>query len=357
MPILSATATVPDPEADLYIEPSLPANWSRLLAPYRKPNTSYSLFQLFSTLALFVLVWWAALWSLNISYWLTLPLCVLGGGLCIRLFIFCHDCAHGSFFKSRKANHFVGRVLGVLTLTPYQFWRKNHILHHSTSGNLDRRGNGDVSTLMVDEYLALPRIQRFWYRVSRNPFVFVAFGPIYLFLLKHRLPLGMPASWAKEWRSVLWNNVALAAVILTMGLLVGFANFFLVHGPVFLVSGVAGVWLFYVQHQYADTYWRKDEDWDYVAACFSGSSFYDLPAPVRWFTGNIGYHHIHHLCSSIPNYKLKKCMDEVAELPAPRRLTFWKSLACARLALWDPAVGKLVSFRDARRSREPLAGA
>ena len=328
----------------------VPKAWRSLFAPYGRSDARRSLFQLISTAGLFVLVWWAMLRSLELSYAITLLLSLVGGGLVVRLFIILHDCAHGSFFRSHTANQYVGRILGVLTLTPYLLWRRHHLVHHATSGNLDRRGFGDIDTLTVREYLDRSWFSRLCYRLTRNPLVFLTLGPSYTFLLKHRLPLGMPRAWKKEWMSVLWNNIALAAVVTLMASIFGLGTFLSIQIPLFLVSSTAGIWLFYVQHQFADAYWQKDEDWDFAAACLQGSSYLDLPRVLRWFTGNIGIHHIHHLCSAIPNYRLQECLDEVQGLPPPHRLTFWTSLRCARLSLWDEDSEKLVGFRDIRPS-------
>ncbi len=328
--------------------PEIPALWNSLLAPYKRSSVFRSLLQLITTAALFVAVWWAARLALDVSYWLTLLVSIVGGALMVRLFAFFHDCVHGSFFKWPIANRWTGRLLGVLTLTPYLFWRRNHILHHATSGNLDRRGFGDVDTLTVREYLARSTLGRLAYRFTRNPLVMIIFGPIYLFLLKHRLPLGMPLSWRKEWASIAWNNLALAAVIVAMSFAVGFGTFVKVQAPIFAVSTIAGICLFYVQHQFPGTYWQRDGRWDFAQACLSGSSYLDLPQPLRWATGNIGVHHIHHLCSAIPNYRLSKCMNEVKELPPPQRLTLWQCFRCSRLSLWDEREQRLVGFAHLR---------
>ena len=328
--------------------PELPAFWNSLLAPYKKPSAFRSLLQLITTAALFVAVWWTAKLTLDISYWLTLLVSIVGGALMVRLFVFFHDCVHGSFFKWPVANRWIGRLLGVLTLTPFHFWRRNHILHHATSGNLDRRGFGDVDTLTVREYLARSRLGRLAYRISRSPLGLFVIGPPYLFLLKHRLPIGMPLSWKREWASIAWNNLALAAVIVAMSFAVGFGTFIKIQAPIFLVSTISGIWLFYVQHQFGDAYWQRDGRWDFASACLSGSSYLDLPHPLRWATANIGVHHVHHLCSSIPNYRLVKCMKEVKELPQPRRLTLWQSFRCFRLSLWDEREQRLVGFARLR---------
>jgi len=332
--------------------PTAAAHWSRVLAPYKKPDTRRAVLQVLNTAIPFVALWGLMLASLQVSYALTLLLAVPAAGLLVRLFIIQHDCGHGSFFRSQTANHVLGSILGVVTLTPYRYWRRTHAIHHATSGNLDRRELGDVETLTVDEYRAAGRWERLSYRLYRHPLVLLVLGPAWQFLIKHRLPFDAPRTWKAEWASVLWTNLALAAVAVTFSLTVGFVPFALVWAPIFILSGAAGVWLFYVQHQFEDTYWERQEEWDFHLAGIEGSSFYDLPAIAHWFTGNIGYHHVHHLSSKIPNYRLRQCMDEVPDLQHVTRLTFRESLACLKLTLWDEESGKLVGFRHARAAPE-----
>ena len=323
-----------------------PARWNDLFEPYRHPITSRSVIQLLSTSIAFVAIWWAMLGSLDVSYALTLLLSLPAACLLVRLFVLFHDCVHGSLFRSHAANVWVGRILGVATLTPFDFWRRNHVLHHATSGNLDERGFGDVETLTVREYLARSRSGRLRYRLARNPVLFLLFGPIWIFLLRHRLPLGMPKGWRKEWTSVLWNDLALAAVIAGFTFTVGFGRFISVHALIFYGSAIIGLWLFYVQHQFEDTYWVPGDRWDFAQACLRGSSMLEVPRPLRWATANIEVHHVHHLCPAIPSYRLRECLSNVKELPPPRRLGFRQSLRCARLALWDEQAERLVAFRD-----------
>ncbi len=327
---------------------SVTAYWSRILAPYKRPDRRRALIQLFDTAAPFIGLWVMMLVSLKISYLLTLLLAIPTAGLLVRLFIIQHDCGHGSFWRSQRANHALGFVLGVVTLTPYRYWRRTHAIHHATSGNLDRRELGDVTTLTVSEYRAAGRWRRIAYRIYRNPIVLLVVGPIWQFLIKHRLPWDAPRGWKSEWASVLWTDLILAAIVTTMALTVGIVPFLLVWAPVFVLSGAAGVWLFYVQHQFEDTYWERQEEWDFHLAGIQGSSFYDLPAVAHWFTGNIGYHHVHHLSSRIPNYRLRECMAEVPDLAHVTRLTFRQSLASLNLTLWDEQAGRLVRFRDLR---------
>jgi omega-6 fatty acid desaturase (delta-12 desaturase) len=300
--------------------------------------------QLLNSAVPFVLLWLLMLASLEYSYWVTLLLALPAAGFLVRLFIIQHDCGHGSFFRSRAANDTLGFVLGVLTLTPYAYWRKTHAIHHATSGNLDHRGFGDVTTLTVKEYLALTPWRRLRYRLYRNPLILFGLGPVYEFL-RHRFPWGLPRSWRREWASVFWTNLGILAVVAVMWSTIGIRAFLAVHLPIALMVGIAGVWLFYIQHQFEDTYWEKDNTWEFHAAGLEGSSFYDLPGILHWFTGNIGVHHVHHLSSRIPNYRLQQCMRENPELQQVTRLTLLGSLKCARLKLWDEERRKLVDFK------------
>ena len=280
-------------------------SWNQILAPYERPDTSRALSQLSASGALYALVWYLMLRSLDDSYWLTLLLVVPASGLLVRLFIIQHDCGHGSFFKSRTWNNTLGFLLGVLLLTPYDYWRRTHAIHHSTSGDLDRRGVGDVGTLTVQEYLGLARWNRLQYRLYRHPLILFVIGPAYQFILKHRMPFDIPRTWKKEWASVLWTDLGIVSVLAVAGTTIGIQRFLMVQLPIFLLSAMLGSWLFYVQHQFEDSYWRPHREWDFHRAGLQGSSFYDLPPILRWITGNIGYHHIHHLSSLIPNYRLK----------------------------------------------------
>ncbi len=318
--------------------------WARRLAPYQEPHIGRSLFQLVSTAALFVGLWTLMYLSLAQSYWVTLLLSLPTAGVLIRLFIIQHDCGHGAFFKSKRASEIVGTVIGILTLTPYHYWKKEHAMHHASSGLLDRRGHGDIDTMTVAEYRALSGGRRFLYRLYRNPIVLFAVGPLYQFLLKHRLPFTTPPSTRAGWVSIIIANVATAGILVLAHFTIGLKAFFLVQIPVTLVSSSCGVWLFYVQHQFEETYWRRKGDWDYADAALTGSSYYDLGRVLQWFTGNIGLHHIHHLSSRIPNYRLQQVYDEFPELQNVTRLTLLKSLKCLRLGLWDEEQQKLVGF-------------
>ena len=318
--------------------------WHRLLAPWARPDNRKAWFQLLSTSALFAVTWYVMFLSLSGPYWLTLLLALPAAGLQTRLFIFQHDCGHGAFFSSHRANNRVGGLIGVLTLMPYGYWRRTHAIHHGAAGDLDRRGLGDVDTLTVTEYLALSRWGKIKYRIGRNPLVLIVLGPTIQFVFKHRLPLDIPRSWRREWASVWKTNAALVVVLGLAWFLIGLDRFLLVQLPITLISGGLGMWLFYVQHQFEDTYWRDHPEWDFHRAALEGSSFYDLPAVLHWFTGNIGFHHIHHLASRIPNYRLMDCFRKVPEVQRVTRLTILSSLRCARLHLWDEEGQRLVGF-------------
>ena len=300
------------------------------LARYREPNHGRSIVEILITVVPFVLLW-SSMWvSLHIGYWLYLLLAVPAGGFLVRLFMIQHDCGHGSFFRNRLVNDWVGRVIGVFTLTPYDFWRHSHGIHHATSGNLDRRGIGDIDTLTVREYLALSRWRRLRYRLYRHPLVMFGIGPTYLFILRHRLPVGlMREGWA-PWVSTMATNGAIALVVGGMMWWIGVGPFLLVHLPITVFGGAIGVWLFYVQHQFEHTVWSESRNWSFPTAALYGSSHYDLPAVLRWFTANIGVHHVHHLCSRIPFYRLPLALRQHPDLANVGRLTLGQSLACVR---------------------------
>jgi acyl-lipid omega-6 desaturase (Delta-12 desaturase) len=297
----------------------------------------------------FVLLWLSMWGSLGLGYWLTLLLAVPAAGFLVRLFIIQHDCGHGSLFRSRLANDLVGRVIGVLTLTPYDYWRRTHAIHHATSGNLDRRGIGDIEILTVREFQALPRWRQFVYRCYRHPLVLFGLGPAYLFILKHRLPLDLPLRHRGPWLSILATNAAIVGLVASMTLIVGIGEFAKVQLPLILLSSTAGVWLFYVQHQYEDAYWKRERNWSFYQAALLGSSYYRLPKFLQWITANISVHHVHHLNSKVPNYRLQECLERVPELNRARRITFIESLKCASLSLWDEDSQIMIRFRDLKR--------
>jgi omega-6 fatty acid desaturase (delta-12 desaturase) len=333
------------------------SSWSKILARYRSPRTGRSLVELAVTIGPFVVLWLLAWLGLYFGYWISLLLVVPAAGFLVRLFMIQHDCGHGSFFRSKWLNDWIGRVIGVLTFTPYDFWRHTHAVHHASSGHLGRRGMGDIDTLTVAEYLALSRWGRLRYRLYRNPLVMFGLGPIYMFLLQHRLPVGLMRDGWRPWLSTMLTNLAIAVIAAVVIYFVGIKAFLLVHLPITLLAGAAGVWLFYVQHQFEDTVWADDAAWNRHEAALHGSSHYDLPGVLRWFTANIGVHHVHHLSSGIPFYRLRDVLRDHPELGAVGRLTLWQSFGCIRLALWDEAARKLISFRELRRRRAGNSGA
>jgi acyl-lipid omega-6 desaturase (Delta-12 desaturase) len=293
---------------------------------------------------------WTLMWlALDVSYWLSLLLAIPTAGFMVRLFMIQHDCGHGAFFERRSVNDWVGRAISVVTLTPYDFWKRTHAVHHATAGNLERRGIGDIDTLTVREYIALSPWQRRRYRIYRNPAVMFGVGPAYLFLMQHRFPVGLMGSGVQPWLSTMGTNAAIACVAALAVYWMGFSAFLLVYLPVTLIASSIGVWLFYVQHQFEATYWTDEKNWSHQDAALHGSSYYDLPGVLRWFTANIGIHHIHHLSSRIPFYRLPEALRAQPELAHVGRVTLLQSLSCVRLALWDEEGRKLISFRDLRR--------
>lgn len=327
---------------------SAPRAWRDILAAYARPSTKRGIVQILNTGLPFLALVGALLYGLDQGVWLALLLVLPAGALLVRLFAIQHDCGHGSFFRARWANDAAGRLIGVLTLTPYVYWRSNHAEHHASSGNLDRRGVGDIDTLTVREYAASSKWQRLIYRLYRHPLVMFGIGPIYIFFIRHRIPSGHPLRNRRIWLSVLGTDLAITVVVLGVAAWVGPGPLLIGYGPVALLGAAVGVWLFYIQHQFEDTYWAKAKEWNFTAAALEGCSFYDLPHVMHWFTGHIGLHHIHHLSSRIPNYRLRECFDQNPELRRVTRLTLRSSLRCATLALWDEERRKLVSFRAAR---------
>lgn len=312
-----------------------------ILARYQRSDTRIALWQLANTLIPYALLWVLAYFSLRVSYLLTLPLAVLAAGFLVRAFIIFHDCGHGSFLPSRKANDVVGIITGLLTFTPYYRWRHDHAVHHATSGDLDRRGVGDVPTLTVDEFRVLPPFQRFIYRFWRHPAILFTIGPLVMFVIIQRFPT--KGGGRREQISVHATNLALAGLVAGLIALMGWQAYLLIQLPIIIVAAAAGVWLFYVQHNYEGTYWERHDKWDYMTAALYGSSFYQLPAVLQWFSGNIGFHHIHHLSPRIPNYRLAKCHEENAVFHV-EPLTLRKSLRSLRLRLWSEEARQMVGF-------------
>lgn len=322
-------------------------DWVKVLSAYREPSGLRSAFELAVTLGPFIALWALAWWSLSISAWLTLAISLCNAAFIVRLFAIQHDCGHAAFFKNRKASDWTGRILGVLTLTPYDVWKRTHSMHHSASGNLTRRGMGDVHTLTVAEYNDLTPLKRLGYRLYRHPIVLFGLGPGYLFFLQNRLPLGLMAK-AQYWVSAMATNAATIAALLMILYFGGLMPILLIFVPSTLLAATAGVWLFYVQHQFEATHWEEEGEWDLHDAALHGSSHYVLPSVLQWLSANIGIHHVHHLYSRIPFYRLPEVLRDHADLANGNRMTIRESLVNARLHLWDEKSKRLLSFSEAR---------
>ena len=336
-----------DPATDQAEQPVRARDWIKVLSEYRDPSTARSFFELGVTIGPFIALWALAWWALSINGWLALAISLANGAFVLRLFTIQHDCGHASFFKNRTLSNWVGRILGVLTLTPYDVWKRDHAMHHSASGNLTQRGIGDVDTLTVAEYRALSRFGQFKYRLYRNPIVLFGLGPGYLFFLRNRLPLGL-MNQARYWISAMGTNLTLLAALSVIWYFGGIMPILLIFLPSTLLAATTGVWLFYVQHQFETTHWEAEPEWDMHEAALQGSSHYVLPAPFQWLTANIGIHHVHHLYSRIPFYRLPEVLKNHEGLAQINRMTVRESLINARLHLWDEESKRLVSFAEAR---------
>jgi omega-6 fatty acid desaturase (delta-12 desaturase) len=322
--------------------------WQGIVSKYAYPETWRSVWQIFNSVIHFLGMWYLTYRSLEVGYWLTLILAVPTAGFMVRCFILFHDCCHGSFFKSIKANDRLGLVLGVLTLTPYYEWKHDHAIHHATAGDLDRRGIGDVYTMTVEEYLAAPWYKKLGYRIMRSQIILFTVGAIIVFTVTHRF--WRPGSGKRERNSVIWTNLAIAALVGWLVLEIGWQAFLLVELPILLVACGAGVWLFYVQHNFDPTYWERHADWEFFKAGMDGSSFYKLPKVLQWFTGNIGFHHIHHLSPRIPNYKLEQVHKENPMFQI-EPLTLKHSLKSLYFRLWDEKEKMLVGWSALKKYR------
>jgi omega-6 fatty acid desaturase (delta-12 desaturase) len=322
-------------------------DWIAVISRYNSPDPGKSIWQIINSLGPYILLWFAMYYSLGISYLLTLGLAFIAAGFLVRMFIIFHDCGHGSFFRSKKANRFVGTILGSLVFTPYDYWHREHSIHHKTVGNLDKRGSGDVWTLTVEEYEQLSRGKKRLYRLYRNPVLLFLIGPFFLFVLWFRIPRKKMGKAGQ--RSVYVTNLILLLYCVLLILLMGWKAFMMIQIPVIYIATAAGVWLFYVQHQYEDVIWTRQEEWDYRTMALEGSSFMKFPRVFQWFSGNIGYHHIHHLSPMIPNYKLEACHRENEMFSLIKPVTFVPSLRTMSLRLWNEKAGKLISFRQLRK--------
>jgi omega-6 fatty acid desaturase (delta-12 desaturase) len=327
------------------IQKSKPS-WYHAISRYGQPSLRKAIWQLINTFIPYL-----ALWILMIimvkegySYWITLALALPAAALLVRIFIFFHDCCHGSFFASLHANTILGYISGILTFTPFDEWRSSHAKHHVTAGDLDRRGTGDVWTMTVAEYLAAPRLKQLEYRIYRNPMVMFGLGPVFIFLILNRF--SHKGARKHERRSVILTNIAILAIIILASLTIGFREYLMIKLPIILIAGVLGIWLFYVQHQFEGVYWARHDAWDQIRAALEGSSYYKLPSVLQWFAGNIGLHHIHHVRPRIPNYNLQRCYDDMPALQVVKPLTIPSSLKSLWMNLWDEEQQKMVSFRS-----------
>jgi acyl-lipid omega-6 desaturase (Delta-12 desaturase) len=316
------------------------------VAPFENGTTKESIWQLINTVIPFIILWILAYQSLSVSYWLALVPMVIAGGFLTRIFIIFHDCTHYNFFKSRRTNRIVGTAMGVLTLFPFDQWGHDHTVHHATSGNLDKRGTGDIWTLTVAEYKAAPLKLRLAYRFYRNPIVMFVLGPIWVFLIKNRF--NRKNARKKERRNTYLVNLLIAVAAALFCVTVGWQEFLIVQGSIFMISGAAGIWLFYVQHTFEDSYFEEDKEWEYVLAAVEGSSYYKLPKVLQFLTGNIGYHHIHHLSPRVPNYRLEKTHKSIPELQHVPTITLATSLTSLKFRLWDEDRKNFVSFREVK---------
>lgn len=321
------------------------------LKPFSQAQTGRSVWELAITLVPFFGLVLAMLAAIEAGYLIALALTPLAGLLLLRIFIIQHDCGHGSFLPKRAGNDWVGRALGVLTFTPYDCWRRSHTLHHANTGNLDARGVGDVDTLTVREYHASSPMQRFFYRMYRHPVVLFGIGPAYLFLLRHRLPIGLMREGSQYWVSAIVTNLAIAAILGALMFVFGVGTVLLVVIPTLLIAASTGVWLFYIQHQFEDAHWDNGADWSFHEAALRGSSHLDLPQPLRWFTGNIGVHHVHHLASRVPFYRLQDVLTAFPQLRDLNRFTAAQTIRPLVLTLWDEDTRRLVTFREAAVAR------
>tara|TARA_R110002096_G_scaffold26518_7_gene81767 strand:- start:9911 stop:11044 length:1134 start_codon:yes stop_codon:yes gene_type:complete len=326
------------------------AQWKKLVAEFQKSCPKKASWQLVNTLGSYVALWTLMYFALKVSWWLAIPLAIVAGGIVIRAFIILHDCGHGSFFKSKQANDFWGAVCGFITFTPYHHWRWEHSIHHATSGDLDRRGVGDIWTMTVEEYKESSKLLQFGYRLVRNPIVLFVIGPIYLFVLRERFP--QSRAGIQQRNSVYFTNIALLCIAIALSLTFGLWTYLILQFIIIAVASASGVWLFYVQHQFEDAYWENSENWDYTEAAIKGSSFYKLPRVLQWFSGNIGFHHIHHLSPGIPNYNLERCHHSDPMFKNVKPLTFFKSFKSMTYRLWDEAGKKLITFQEFRNLRK-----
>ena len=334
---------------------SILPSWENLVKKYQTASNRKSIWQLCNSFLPFIIIWYLMYLSIDVSYWITILLALPAAGFVVRIFIIQHDCGHGSFFKSKRANDFWGMACSIFTLTPYHYWRKSHNIHHASASKLDKRGIGDIYTMTVDEFLQKSRWGRLKYRLYRNPLILFVVIPIILFVVLNRLPISKSKALKKVRPSVYITTVVITLVMVGLIWLVGWQNFLMVQIPIIFIASTTGTWLFYVQHQFEDTYWSANNGWDYTSAAMRGSSYYKLPKVLQWFTGNIGFHNIHHLSPKIPNYLLEKCYKDNPFFQESVVLNIRSSFKSLFLRLWDENQKKLISFHHLRKYKSRAA--
>ncbi|TFB13107.1 fatty acid desaturase [Filobacillus milosensis] len=322
------------------------AQLKKSIREFEQSDTKASVLQIINTLPPFFILWYLAYASISVSIWLSLACSILAAGFLVRVFIIFHDCCHGSFFKNRKINHYLGTFTGILTMFPYSKWKREHSIHHATSSNLDKRGTGDVWIMTVKEFVKASKLERLQYRLYRNPFVMFVLGPLLLFFVSNRK--NRKDAKKKERYNTYLTNVSIVAISALLILAIGWQNFLIVQLPIMFVSGMLGIWLFYVQHQFEDSYFEDEEEWDYVKAAIDGSSYYKLPRVLQWLTGNIGYHHVHHLSPKVPNYNLEDVHESTPPLQQATTITMKSSLKSIRFRLFDEDHKRFVSFKEVK---------
>ena len=318
-------------------------SWEKVIMKYNRPDLRKSIWQICNTLIPYVGIWVLMILSLRYPYWVTLLLSLPAAGFLIRLFIIFHDCGHGSFFRSKRANEVVGKLFCILSFTPFYRWHQQHKAHHATSGNLDKRGTGDVWTLTVSEYRKSSKWRRFLYRTFRNPFFLFTFAPVYVIIVQNRITRSEMSG--KEKQNVYFTNAMVILMAVSISLLIGLRSYLLIQLPILVIAHVIGLWLFYIQHQFDEVSWERTEKWDYKTAAIQGSSFLKLPVVFQWFTGNIGFHHVHHLSSKIPNYYLPRCHYNNDLFKNIKPVVLFSTFKALRLSLWDETTKRLISFR------------
>ncbi len=326
--------------------------WVEIVSRYHRPHLGKSIWQLVNTIIPYLGLWYLMYLSLDISYWLTWLLAIPAALFVVRIFVLQHDCGHGSFFKSQKANDWTGMVCSIFTFVPYHYWRRTHALHHAAAGDMEHRGIGDFYTMTVKEYLAKPKRDRLKYRLYRNPLLMFVLAPTLVFVIGYRFDFLRRKNWKKERRGLLWTNIALLTLVGLLSLTIGWQAYLMVQLPITFIATGVGAWFFFVQHNFEDAYWAQGDEWDYTVAALEGSSYYKLPKVLQWFSGSIGFHHIHHLSPKIPNYLLEKCHQENPMFQTPVTLTLLTGFKMTGLSLWDEDNRKMISFRQLKKRQK-----